>query len=132
MGTDKGYIITKPAYEDAVNQAGEYTYALLYRISDILLCRAQELKADDWKECTEARLFRMDAELHLFPGSRSAVCVSDKEGAQGSMLDRVYGAGSLVKRSLGMKEADIVVRHYLEEDEDGQMTIALTRLVDIR
>ena len=89
--------------------ASEYTYALVYMISELILCRTQELPNLDWTECMEARFFDEDKELHIYEedGKLQAVKVTE-------------GAGKL-----------LCVREYYAYDEDGQAYVSLTRLAGI-
>ncbi len=85
-----GYRIERLDWKDAISSAGNYSYAILYRISDLLLCPAAMLKAEDWEECFEARLFRIDEELHLIlDEEKQAIRVSD-DGAEDDVITREY------------------------------------------
>lgn len=123
-----GYNIKPIGLADAQEQSASYSYALLYMISGVRLCRAEELGQIDWEECQEARFFSEDRELHVFEGEdgMEAVEVSDADGngvvIKEFLLDNRF---SSVGRS-------VLVQEYLEYDEDGQAYVANTRLKDIR
>lgn len=123
-----GYNIRQVGLEEARGQAASYSYALLYMISGIKLCRTGELGPVDWGECQEARFFSEDRELHIFEGEdgMAAVEVSDTDGSgtviREFLLDRRFsGVGS-----------SVLVQEYLEYDGDGQAYVANTRLKGIR
>ncbi len=126
-----GYKAEYPSIESAKASAGEYEYALLYRISDLLLCPAADLKDSDWDECLEARLFRKDAELHiLLEEEKKAVKIMDDGGED--VITEVYKLSGKSRKRLPSNMDKLVVKQYLQPDEDGQMFIALTRLAEIR
>ncbi len=108
-----------------------YTWALLYQISDMKLCRTEELSEDDWKECTEARLFRKDAELHYLPEDGRVVVVTDTEDGDPDTLaqDQEY---IIAGRFAGSGMKSVTVRQYLKADEDGQLCVSLTRLLELK
>lgn len=124
------------AWEHALERPSEYPYALVYLISDLILCRTQDLPDIDWPECLEARFFGPDKELHIYEedGGLQAVQVIEEGGGLQAIekgapdyMDRRYqlkkrfrGAGALLR-----------VREYLAYDEDGQVFVSLTRLAGI-
>lgn len=50
----------KVSLNEAHQKVEEYTYALLFMISERILCRTKDLPAIDWEECQEARFFSED------------------------------------------------------------------------
>ena len=115
------------SYIDAVSQTGNYTYALLYNYSEMKLCNASDVSETDLSECMEARFFSQDAELHLLPTEARAVVIKDRD--QKNMLTESY---ELADRYQIDGKKTVEIRKYLEADQDGQMRVVLTRLVDLR
>ncbi|MCM1540822.1 MAG: hypothetical protein NC121_06115 [Blautia sp.] len=111
----------------ALEHIGEYPYALVYGMSGITFCRTADLKEPDWDECLEARFFGEDKEMHLYgeegewravrvTGTMDEDCLVRKYALQ----DRYFGPGKY-----------LCVCEHLEYDEDGQASVALTRLMGI-
>lgn len=125
-----GYILKPyPDMEEAKTEVKDYDYALLYYPDGIRLMPAKDLSDTDWKRCTEARVFRKDAEIHfLFDEEDTAVRVSDSGNDSHDMLTKEYELAG--KFSEGGKKAFRVIE-YLETDDDGQSSIALTRLSEL-
>ncbi len=123
-----GYNIRLIGLAEAQEQSSSYSYALLYMISGVKLCKAKELGQIEWEECQEARFFSEDRELHIFEGEDGMedVEVSDADGngvvIKEFLLDNRF---SSVGRS-------VLVQEYLDYDEDGQAYVANTRLKGIR
>lgn len=118
------YQIKEVELSEAYGKGKEYEYALVYLLSEVILCKAEKLKSIPIEECTEARFFSDNCELHIFgteEGMR-AVEVSD-DGAEDVVVKRYDLAPKF--SSVGSR---LVVQEYLEYDEDGQAVIALTRL----
>lgn len=114
--------------EEAYKSIKEYKYALIYMISEIKLCKTEELKEDlKWDECLEARFFSSDKELHIFEidGERKAVKVSDTEE------DEIFEKKYLLSDKFSALGKTICVKEYLNYDKDGQVFVELTRLNSI-
>lgn len=103
----------------------EYSFAVLYELSDILLAEASSVTRLP-SECYEARFFSENGELHIFETetSRKAVEIRD-DGTD--CIDACYELDGRF-RSLGRK---LTIRKNLAVDEDGQSYIANTRLIGI-
>ena len=113
-----------------------YHYALVQRISELFLCLAEELPEylkDD--ECIEIRLFGEDKELHLiFGDEKRAVRAVDvaSENTDENVLIRKYIINSrFLKNGLGDYK-NLIVKQYLNVDQDGQVYVGLTRLQDVQ
>ena len=76
------YKLEKLEFSKACEKISEYQYALLYMISEVILNKTELLGEINWEECTEARFFSEDKELHFFDvdGKKQAVAVSDEDG----------------------------------------------------
>ncbi len=123
-----GYNIRKIGLAEAKEQSAYYSYALLYMISGVKLCRTEELGQIDWEECQEARFFSENRELHIFESEdgMEAVEVSDADG-NGVIIKEF-----LLDNRFSSVGSSVLVQEYLEYDEDGQAYVANTRLKGIR
>ena len=140
------YRIQKTDADHALTQITEYSYALLYMMSDILFCKTKDLPQTDWSECLEARFFDQEKELHLFEedGRLKAVRITEavdrqamqEEEAAGDVFVTFESCDRLIKKyqlqdryqKLGQT---LCVCEYLSYDEDGQAYVSLTRLAGI-
>lgn len=116
------------ALEEVYKSIKDYKYALIYMISEIKLCKTEDLKEDlNWDECLEARFFSSDKELHIFEidGERKAVKVSDT--AEDEIFEKKY----LLSDKFSVLGKTICVKEYLNYDKDGQVFVELTRLNSI-
>ncbi len=120
----KNIEITK-AYESITM----YEYALVYMLSEVILCKTEDLPKLNLKQCLEARFFSEDKELHIFETEegKKAVEVSDKNNED--IIIKKYEIAPKFCEA-GKKDV-LVVQQYLDYDEDGQAVVALTRLKGI-
>lgn len=152
------YKVTKEKNPEAVikREIRSFDYALLYRFSECRLCKAETLSDSDWNECLEARLFGRQKEFHVFPQEEYGILIEDQEEdrpASGSetagMESGLETAGMTsgpetgqqwreavrIERRYRLAHTDVwksvSVYQYLEQDEDGQNRIVLTRLADL-
>lgn len=124
------YSIQKTDAQSAIAHAKEYTYALVYMMSRMILCRTKDLPQLDWAECLEARFFDADGELHIYEedGYLQAVKIADKtEQDPYSCLTRKYQLADRYHPTGHL----LYVREYLDYDEHGQVYVSLTRLAGI-
>lgn len=119
---------------EAREETMKYPYALLYRMSEVILAKgiseADRNLLDDG-ELLEARFFGDAGELHLFPGENGlkAVRISETDQAK-DYLDIEYTlAGNYA--DFGNK-AKLCERRYLSYDEDGQAVVSLCRLLRVK
>ena len=119
-----GYKIKHVELTEAQMQSAFFEYALLYMISEIILCKTEELTGINWDECQEARFFSEEKELHVFEteSGMDAVEISDS-----SSLDIIIKEYLLDNRFSNIGHS-ILIQEYLEYDEDGQAYVANTRL----
>lgn len=115
-------------WEEAKQQLGNYPYALVYELSKVLFGEREDVEEKIcWEECTEARFFREDQELHLFEADGKKLAVEIRDGQDEEWILRAYeldGRFQKCGKWLSVKE-------YLEQDEDGQMVTVMTRLVGV-
>lgn len=143
------YKVTREKNPEAVikREIQSFDYALLYRFSECKLCKAETLTASDWNECMEARLFGRQKEFHVFPQEEYGILVEDQEEdrqssdsetaemTSGSETGQLWREAVRIERRYRLAHTDtwktVVVYQYLEQDEDGQNRIVLTRLADL-
>lgn len=121
------YEIKRMSTEEARPHIPDYEYALIYLISEIILTKTDCISEINWEECTEARFFSEEKELHFFrrDGQMQAVEVRDKDGKDEivktyDLANKFQAAGKIIK-----------VKQYIDYDKDGQANIVLTRLTGI-
>ena len=111
--------------EEAIQRVGFYPYALVYNMSSLYFGKVEEIGSLDWEECMEARFFSEQEELHLFHrGEQMVGAVIGDSDDQGVIL-RSYQLDAPWCSSYGKT---VLVKEYLEEDEDGQVYVSATRL----
>ena len=123
------YHVDHPEMEDAILAIGKYSWGLFYRPSQVTLCRISEVDVQMITGSQEIRLFNETEELHLF-FDRDWQAVHVVEDDTDNTRTAAFALNGQFARSTGKRK--LLVRQYLEEDEDGQVYIALTRLVDVR
>lgn len=123
----KDYKIESVGVDEAYFQRDQYPYALVYCYSYMKLCETSELTEKDWDECREARFFGPIEELHVLIEEGRAIHVT--EIGTKAVLDKEY---KISRRFRNKKWNRVTIRQYLEADEDGQMRIVLTRLMDLK
>ena len=121
------YEIKRMSTEEARPHIPDYEYALIYLISEIILTKTDCISEINSEECTEARFFSEEKELHFFrrDGQMQAVEVRDKDEK-----DEIVKTYDLANKSQAAGKI-IKVKQYIDYDKDGQANIALTRLTGI-
>lgn len=111
----------------AMEETAEYQYALVYGMSGIFFGRTADCGEIDWTECLEARFFDETKELHFYEedGRQYAVKVQgtmdeDSLMKKYELQDCHFGPGKY-----------LCVCEHLTYDEDGQASVALTRLTGV-
>ena len=112
--------------------ASEYKYALVYEFSRITLNDATQVKWD-LDELSEAYLFNKNEQIHVFrsdDGIRAIYFCEDQEDQPKDYgyFDRKYKLDG--KFDKNARKA-LIIRDYLEPDEDGQAFVSYTRLYDV-
>lgn len=121
--------IHKNEYADAIASLDQYEFALLGQFDGYKVLKTEEILPEYWEKCAEARLFSKDRELHLFPQEQTAYLAVEEttDEKETVFIDRKYKFDS----NRPEKWNTIVVRQYLQADEDGQNSIFFTRLVTL-
>ena len=123
-----GYEVHKLAGDAYKEKMADYEYALVYMISEMILCPVKELPELDLEECKEARFFSDTGEMHLFEGEDGMEAVEVGDTDAENILVKAYKLNTKFSKA----GKCILVQEYLIYDEDGQADVALTRLKGIR
>lgn len=103
----------------------DYPYALLYMFSEVLLSETTDLGDVNWSECIEARFFGENGELRFWRESGSLVAatlsVQGETIISGYALDGRYNS----------RWKDVIIKQFLDYDEDGQAYISGTMLAGL-
>ncbi|MDO4340915.1 MAG: hypothetical protein Q4C91_23010 [Eubacteriales bacterium] len=121
--------LKQKSFEEAKQLLVDYRYALLYMISEVVLTETDMLAEINWEECKEAYFFDSKGQLHIFEEEEE-----EKFAAIEFLPDKlnfVEHKYSLAAKFGGIGKA-VIVREYLDIDEDGQTYVAYTALYDIR
>ncbi len=100
----------------------DYSYALLYMLSEVILAKVEEIGDIDWSECLEARFFNEKGELRIWREN-------DKWGAsvcadEGEYIESEYALDGRFSN----RWKKLSVRQYIDYDRDGQVYISSTTL----
>lgn len=108
-------------------EISEYTWGIVYEMSHIRFDMVSELINDIcWQDCLEAYFFGDKKQMHLLrEESGWKVYTNTSEGTD--YVDRKYEIAG-VFREVGKT---VTVRNILSFDEDGQMIISGTQLVNV-
>lgn len=120
-----GYHTQSVTLQEAWASMHDYTYALLYKCSEIVLRETAELTDQDLDECMEARFFSDNMELHIFENENGMCAVRVTDTDENDVLIKKY---ELDSRFSGKGTKLLVVQEYIEYDADGQAFVGLTRL----
>lgn len=121
------YTVERVDADKALKDIAEYQYVLLYMISEVIFCRTTNISDVDWDECLEARFFDENKELHIYEEDGAQCAVKVEGTLDNDCLIKKY---ELQDRYSNLGKSLCVCEH-LEYDKDGQVSVALTRLVGI-
>ena len=119
---------TKLEYETAREQIDSFTYGLLYLTDGIRWEKNPAASKIDWEKCYEARFFLENKELHIFERNDRNQAILVEDGAN----DTVTVRGYKLSAKYSSTGKTLLVKEYLEFDEDGQAYVALTRLCGVK
>ena len=120
--------------DDAKAQVSKMEYALVYQISEVIFDRIEQIAEICWEECLEGYFFDETMQIHIFTGEDGlqAVCFTEPENMidnnKEDIIDKDYRLAGKYQK-IGSR---ITKREYLDYDEDGQVYVAYTRLVDVK
>lgn len=107
--------------DEALSVAENYPYAIIYTNSGIKFGKTADIWKKDDSPFNEARFFKSDEEIHLFRYGDEMRAVRTKENGADYIekkyaLQELFGGGR------------VIVREYLDTDEDGQTFVTATTL----
>jgi hypothetical protein len=132
-----GYSVSRGiTFEEAKKKMSEFEYALVFSMSSRELRSAKEIEVSQ-DECLDARFFSDKGELHVYRDGDDlkAVEVSDCDDSSASgfvdavKIEKRYELDRKSQENVNGKL--LIVHEYLTADEDGQMSVSLTRLAGI-
>lgn len=102
-----------------------YDYGYLTYMSEVVLVKMKGHKVDiDWPELVEARFFNEQQELHVWKAGECLLGRRLTETGDTDIVETVI----LVMKKFCPKGGNMVIRKYIDYDEDGQAFIANTRI----
>ncbi len=122
-----GYLKEEFASDQMIEKIKEQDYALLYKISEMSLKKADDITENDLDELTEARAFSESSEIHLFRQNDQLKCLKITDSGQDDILMEKYA----LENRFGAIGKTVIVKKYIGYDEDGQAYIELKRLAGI-
>ena len=125
----KPYCVEDVEITKAYQSIKMYEYALVYMLSEVILCKTEDLPELNLEQCLEARFFSEDKELHIFETEEGKKAVEVSDVDKEDIIIKKYEIAPKFCET-GKKEV-LIVQQYLDYDEDGQAVVALTRLKGI-
>ena len=121
-----GFQVNKTDLQEARNCICKYKYALLYYASETVLQRTDYISEINWEDLQEAYFFDESGQMHISDNGREMQAVEFVPG-DAPYVEKKY---NLVKRHehIGKK---VVIREYLDADDDGQCFVAYTALYGV-
>lgn len=102
-----------------------YDYGYLTYMSEVVLVKMKEHGVDiDWSELIEARFFNEKQELHIW---KTEDYILGRRLTETGDVDTIETAVPVMKKFCP-KGGKMVIRKYIDYDEDGQAFIANTRI----
>ena len=88
----------------------------------------EAMKVLDLSECIEAFFFDETGEIHIYHTEDGIRAMEYIEEADNTVIEKLYATNKY--RGEGVQ--NVIVREYLEADEDGQMCVVFSRLAGVR
>ena len=109
--------------EEAKGSLGNYDFAIVHMISQMQYGEMDSIIVN-WEELLEMRAFKEKEELHIFErnGETKAVHVFETDEVKDIIL----------KSYLMRNGKKLVVKEYLQPDEDGQAVVKYTRPLSMK
>ena len=114
--------------EDFEKETEKYPFALLYYLSEVKLTECAKLAGNiDFSQLLEARFFGEQGELHIFRNEEQLRAVEVKEIGETDYIEKRETLGKNFQKA----GSYLLIRKYVDYDDDGQAVIVLTRLRSI-
>lgn len=123
--------LRKISFEEGKKMVQDYEYALIYYYSDKYFGKVCNLVEINWAECLEAYFFNKKGQMYMYESESAkmdAVVFEEEQGVTYNCVDRKYEVANIFKAGTGKQ---IIIREYLNSDEDGQTFVEYTRLLDV-
>lgn len=118
-----------------------YEYALIYMISEVILKKINHnddyLNSIDWNQVLEARFFDKNGEVHIFNRENSLNALKIEENTEKVTKNGVkedylfFDVSSNLENKFKAVGNKVLIRQYCKYDDDGQLIVELTRLLNI-
>ena len=113
--------------DEAKSKIKEMSFAIGQFISEYKVGTPDEVGNFDNGECLDARYFSDSSEIHTFRKGNDMICVETSDGDR-EFFDTEYE----IENRFSATGKYVVVRNYIDTDEDGQSVVTGTRLVSIK
>ena len=111
---------------EIVNEIGKYSYVLAIEMSKVRFGKATDTEFS-WDECMEAYLFNNEEQIHVYRKNNELYAEKTAGIVSKDYVDRRY---KLANRFASVGES-IIIRQYLRPDEDGQISVCFTKLMNV-
>lgn len=120
--------VKKIDIEDAKKNVSQYDYALIYQMSDVIFDKVVNIPTILWDEIVEAYFFNEKCQLHIYNDECELKAVEFNESS-GEMkkIEKIYD----ISRKFAKIGSRIKIVEYLDNDEDGQIFVAYTRMATV-
>lgn len=119
--------VRKITIDEMKSQIVQMKYGLIYEISNVIFDRMENIADIDWDEFVEGYFFDDKAQIHVYDTEDGLQAVCFAEPSESEFVDKEYELTGKYQ-SVGNS---IKKREYLNFDEDGQVYVEYTRLVDV-
>ena len=120
-------VVKKLTIDEVKSQISNMKYALVYEISRVVFDKIDKIATINWDVCLEGYFFDDNMQIHVYDTEDGLKAVSFTEPEDAEFIDKEYDLSGKYQ-SVGKV---IKKREYFDYDEDGQVYVAYTRLVDV-
>lgn len=119
--------VRKITIDEMKSQIVQMKYGLIYEISNVIFDHMENIADIDWDEFVEGYFFDDKIQIHVYDTEDGLQAVCFAEPSESEFVDKEYElTGKYRSVGNGIKK-----REYLNFDEDGQVYVEYTRLVDV-
>lgn len=119
--------IEKITIDEVKSQIAHMKYALVYEISNVVFNKIEKIAEINWDEFIEGYFFNENTQIHVYDTEEGLQAVCFTEPADADYIDKEYDLSGRYQ-NIGKR---IKKREYFDYDEDGQVYVAYTRLIDV-
>lgn len=126
MSVDK--FVKKIDIEDAKKNVSQYNYALIYQMSEVIFDKVENIPTILWDEIVEAYFFNEKGQLHIYnDGCELKAVEFDESSCDMKKVEKIFD----ISRKFAKIGSRIKIVEYLDNDEDGQIFVAYTRMATV-